>query len=273
MPQPLANYHIKARNTAAAGENVIHDDAAARRYGFLGGLVPGVTLYAYLTEPLVATLGVPWLDRGTATVHFVRPVLDGEEVTVSGAVTGRDAGGVSVTLTAATPQTGPCAVTTATLPAAPPTPVNVALYGTAPLPAERPVVSRQLLERPGPLGTIDTLYDAERASAFLGGVEDPLPLYRGADGCVHPAFFLDQANRALDQNVRLGPWILVSSRVRHLRLARMGERLITRARVRSLYEKRRRQYVELDVLVGAGPAARPVAHVLHTAIYQLSIDA
>ena len=30
-----------------------------------------------------------------------------------------------------------------------------------------------------------------------------------------------------------------------------------------------REYVELDLLVVAGPASRPVAHLLHTAIYRL----
>jgi hypothetical protein len=69
--------------------------------------------------------------------------------------------------------------------------------------------------------------------------------------------------------VQLGPWIHVQSRVRHLGGARVGERLATRGRVRSLYERKGREYVELDLLVVAGPNARPAAHILHTAIYRL----
>lgn len=269
MPEQLPEYRVKARNTSGTGENKIHDDAVARRYGFRGGLVPGVTVYAYLTQPLVATLGAPWLARGTASVRFLQPVLDGEEVIVTGAITARDASGLTASLTAATAASGECAVTTATLPAGLPTPVNAALFGVAPLPAQRPPVSRALLERPGPLGTVEAPYDEERAATFLDGVAEPLPLYRGRQGRLHPAFFLDQANRALDRNVRLGPWIHVGSRLRHLDGAHVGERLQTRGRVRSLYEKKGRQYVELDLLVVAGPTARPVAHVLHTAIYHL----
>ncbi|HEV8643802.1 MAG TPA: MaoC family dehydratase [Methylomirabilota bacterium] len=269
MPESLPEHRVKARNTSGTGENKIHDDAVARRYGFRGGLVPGVTLYAYLTQPLVATLGAPWLARGTASVRFVQPVLDGEEVTVTGAITARDPSGVTASLAAATAASDECAVATAMLPARLPTPVNIALYGAAPLPAERPPVSRALLERPGLLGTPEALYDEERAATFLDGAADPLRLYRGPEGWAHPAFFLDQANRALDRNVRLGLWIHVSSRIRHLGGARVGERLETRGRVRSLYEKKGREYVELDLLIVAGPAARPVAHVLHTAIYRL----
>jgi acyl dehydratase len=266
MSEALPEYRVKARNTSADGENKIHDDAVARQHGFRGGLVPGVTVYAYLTEPLVAVLGEAWLARGTASVRFLKPVLDGEEVTVSGAVTARAPTGLTARLRATTAAAGECAVLDVTIPAGTPTPVNPALYQGAPLPAERPPVSRALLERPGPLGTPEALYDEERAAAWLERVADPLPLYRA---WIHPAFFLDQANRALDRNLRLGPWIHVGSRVRHLGGARMGERLATRGRVRSLWEKKGREFVELDLVIVAEPA-RPVAHVLHTAIYRLS---
>src|SRR5207244_7056331 len=98
---------------------------------------------------------------------------------------------------------------------------------------------------------------------------DALGLYRGARGFVHPGFFLDQANRALDKNVTLSPWIHVGSVVRHLGGARVGETLTTRGRVRSLFEKKGREFVELDLVIVAGDRARLVAHVLHTAVYLL----
>src|SRR3989441_210846 len=177
----LPEYRVKARNTAESPENKIHDDAVARQYGFRGGLVPGVTVYAYLTHPLVAAFGAAWLERGT-------PV---------------------------------------------------------------------------------TTYDDARAGEYLEKVGDALGLYRGARGFVHPGFFLDQANRALDKNVTLSPWIHVGSVVRHLSGARVGETLATRGRVRSLFEKKGREFVELDLVIVAGERSRPVTHILHTAIYRL----
>src|SRR5262245_4002734 len=93
MSESLPRYTVKAVNTSTDSENKIHDDATARKYGFTGGLVPGVTVYAYLTQPLVATFGAAWLGRGTAAVKFVKPVLDGEEVTVTGEITSRDGQG------------------------------------------------------------------------------------------------------------------------------------------------------------------------------------
>ncbi len=269
MIEPLPEYRVRARNTSIASENKIHDDEVARRYGFTGGLVPGVTVYAYLTHPLAKALGPPWLARGTASVRFVKPVLDGEELHVTGAVTTRAADGLTARVTATTASSGECAVLEATLPAGLPTPVNGTLYREAALPTERPPASRPLLEKLEPLGTPRVLYDAACATEYLERVSDALPIYRGGAGWVHPAFLLQQGNRALSLNVRLGPWIHVGSRVRHLGGARVGEPLATRGRVRSLYERKGREYVELDLLIVSGTTAHPVAHVLHTAIYRL----
>jgi acyl dehydratase len=265
----LAEYRVIARNTSESSENKIHDDAVARRYGFRGGLVPGVTVYAYMTRPLAEALGAAWLERGTAHVRFVKPVLDGEEVTVAGTVTARDEKGVTASLTASTASAGECAVLMATVPAGTPTPVNAALYPVAPLPTERPAATRAQLQSLETLGTPVALYDAAQAADYLQKVGDALPLYRGAGGWVHPAFFLHQANLALSQNVRMGPWIHTGSVVRHLGGARVGARLETRGRVRSLFEKKGREFVELDLAIVAGERAWPVAHVLHTAIYRL----
>ncbi|PYM19294.1 MAG: hypothetical protein DMD81_04105 [Candidatus Rokuibacteriota bacterium] len=206
----LPEYRVKARNTSAGGENPMHDDAGARARGFPGALVPGVTVYAYLTHTLVEAFGTAWLDRGTATVKFVKPVLDHEEVLVTGEITERNARGIAATVKATTARVGDCAVATVTLPAGLPTPVNVAQYPEKPLPTERVPVSRAHLSSVDVLGTPVTLYDLDQAGSYVDDIGDPLPIYR-VDGRVHPAFYLNQANRALSRNVKLGPWVHVAS--------------------------------------------------------------
>ena len=270
-PETLPDYRVKAKNTSSNSENKIHDDDTARRYGFRGALVPGVTIYAYLTEPLVAAFGSAWLERGTASVRFTKPVLDGEEFHAAGVVTTRDAKGAGATVTGATAAEPEAATLTSTLTAGAPTPVNLALYRHVPLPETRPEATRETLQTIDTLGTPVNRYDEAAATEWLERVSDPLPLYRGRDAWVHPAYFLDQANRALRQNVRVGPWIHVGSVIRHLGGARVGETLATRGRVRSIFEKKGREFVELDlvVLAGTGERPRPVAHILHTAIYRL----
>jgi acyl dehydratase len=267
MPEALPDYRVKAVNTSTDSENKIHDDATARRYGFAGGLVPGVTVYAYLTQPLAAALGRAWLQRGTAAVRFVKPVLDGEEVHVTGEITSRDPqGGLSATVRATTASSGECAVLSAMVPAGSPTPLNAALYAEAPLPAERAPGTREWFDAHQVLGTFVTRYDAAQAEDYVASVSDALPLYR-ADGWAHPAFFTHMGNRVLRTNVLIGPWIHIGSVVRHLGGARIGDALAARARVRSLWEKKGRDFVELDIAILAN--GKPVAHVLHSAIYRL----
>ena len=265
----LPAYHVKARNTSATSENAIHHDDVARRHGFPGALVPGVTIYAYLTRPLVAALGPGWLDRGTASVRFARPVLDGEAATMSATVAARDSTVTRVELVADTERTPGCALLSATLPAGRPTPVNLALYAERPLPVDRPPVSREHLAALPALGTPAIVYDEAAAAEYLDRVDDDLPIYRPPQGRVHPAFYLQLANRALTANVTVSPWIHVASTVRHLGPAHVGDTLRALGRVRSLYERKGRDFVELDLVLVAGERARPVAHVLHTAIYRL----
>ena len=271
-PEPLPEYHVKARNTSSSSENKIHDEQIARQYGFRGALVPGVTVYAYLTHPLVEAFGAAWLERGTANVRFAKPIHDGEEVRIAGVITARDARSLSATVTASTAVGGECASLTATLPAGSPVPVNLAVYPAAPLPADRPVATREHLAGLSALGTPINPYDDERQAEYLERVSDGLAIYRGARAWVHPGFFLDQANKALSQNVLMSPWIHVGSVVRHLGGAKAGEVLSTRGKVRSLFEKKGKEFVEADLVLDAGER-RPIAHVLHTAIYRLPAPA
>ena len=78
-----ATYRVQARNLSLASENKIHDDDVARRFGFKGGLVPGVEVYAYMSHVPVARWGVEWLERGSAECKFLLPVYDAKLVTVS----------------------------------------------------------------------------------------------------------------------------------------------------------------------------------------------
>src|SRR5262249_45476782 len=162
------------------------------------------------------------------SVKFVKPVLHGEEVTVTGEVVSRDARGITAAVRATTASTGECAVLTATLPAGSPIPVNVALYREAPLPAQREPGPPAYFDTHPTLGTFGARYDVAQCEEYVAAVSDPLTLYRGGDGSVHPAFLLHLSNRCLRANVVIGPWIHVGSVVRHLASARVGATLAAR---------------------------------------------
>ena len=78
MTSRLEPYRVTAYNTSKQSENKIHDDTVARRFGFSGGLVPGVDVMAYMIHLPVAKWGRAFLERGLIDARFVKPVYDGE---------------------------------------------------------------------------------------------------------------------------------------------------------------------------------------------------
>src|SRR5262249_50201715 len=61
---PAQTYRVSAYNTSKLSENKIHDDAVARKFGFSGGLVPGVDVMAYMMHLPVEKWGRDFLERG-----------------------------------------------------------------------------------------------------------------------------------------------------------------------------------------------------------------
>src|SRR5580704_8671261 len=80
----IETYRVEAYNTAKQSENKMHDDAVARRFGFSGGLVPGVDVMAYMMHVPVAKWGRAFLERGLIEARFVKPVYDGEITDIRG---------------------------------------------------------------------------------------------------------------------------------------------------------------------------------------------
>ncbi len=79
----LHTHRVSAYNTSKHSENKIHDDTVARKYGFSGGLVPGVDVLAYMLHMPVAKWGRAFLERGLIEARFVKPIYDGEIAEVS----------------------------------------------------------------------------------------------------------------------------------------------------------------------------------------------
>src|SRR3981189_3331677 len=84
MTSRLEAYRVRAYNTAKLSENKMHDDTVARRFGFSGGLVPGVDVMAYMMHLPVARWGRTFLERGLIEARFTKPVYDGELTDVTG---------------------------------------------------------------------------------------------------------------------------------------------------------------------------------------------
>jgi len=256
-----AAYQVEAFNTSKASENKIHDDAVARRFGFSGGLVPGVDVCGYMAHQPVARWGRAWLERGVAECRLLKPVYDGETATVTADET-EDGLVLQVTSRGML-----CATGTASLPDdAGPAPA-VDSYRAPPSPPEdRPPADESSLAVGTALGLRPLLVTPDFAAGYLRDVRETDPIYL-REGLVHPATIVRAGNWVLSHNVVLGPWMHVGSTVRHFGLARVGDEISARGRVTANYDHKGHRFVEVEVLAIAN-GATAVAHIAHTAIYR-----
>jgi hypothetical protein len=246
-------YVVEAYNTATESTNKIHDDEVARTYGFRGGLVPGVDVYAYLTHVPVERWGRDWLAHGAITARFAKPVYDGHLVSVTAT---DDGDALDLAVVDAGDE---CATGRATR-----VPVDVKRPSpaAAPLPERRPPASADSL-RPGTvLGSLTDVFDARLAASYLADIRETLPLYATV---AHPGWLLRFANSILARNVVLGPWIHVSSDVSLLGVLADGEPVEVRACVLDEFERKGHRFVTLDVAIDTDD--HPVQRITHTAIH------
>jgi acyl dehydratase len=266
-PAPLEPRSLVARNTATASTNRIHDDEVARSFGFRGGLVPGVDVYAYLTQPPAAAWGRAWLEGGALEARFAQPVYDGDRVEV--VPLGSRADG-AVDLEVRDPTGAVCATAVATLGHGEPAPDPGDWPDVAQV-ADPPVAAPEHLVPGTALGLDGHGFHADRAGEYLDDVREASALYR-EEGLAHPGWVLRDANYVLSANVQLGPWIHVGSRVRHHDVVGDGDLVSARALVTAEWERKGHRFVTLDVLhLATGPGAtapRVVARTEHTAIYR-----
>jgi acyl dehydratase len=252
-------HRVSAYNTSKFSENKIHDDTVARKYGFSGGLVPGVDVLAYMLHMPVAKWGRSFLERGLIEARFVKPVYDGEIAEVAAV---DEADGLTIEVQS---KGELCATGNASLPASVPT-FNLADYtAVAPVRERRPVNTASY-EIGRWLGTEPRRWAGEAACEYLADIRETDPIY-GREAIGHPGLYPRIMNKVLVDNAILGPWIHVGTRMQLLAVAKPGDELTARAKVIGNYDKKGHRFVELDALVVAN-GTTPLAHCWHIAIYQ-----
>ena len=256
----LQPYHVSAYNTAKASENKIHDDATARRFGFTGGLVGGVHVYAYMTHQPVAHWGRAWLERGTGDCRFGKPVYEGDIAEITAEET---TDGLVLTVQS---KGNLCAKGSAGLPASVAAPsVSEFQAVTPPTHDARPAADESSLSEGRWLGMNPLTVTAEYQAQDLSDTRETDLLY-AREGIVHPGTILRCCNWVLSHNVVLPAWMHVGSSVQNLGVAHVGDTLSARGRVTQNYVHKGHKFVVVDVLVLANERV-PLARVTHTAIY------
>jgi acyl dehydratase len=215
----------------------MHADGVAVRYGFRGGLVPGVTVYGYMMTPIVEH-APEWLEHGSMAVRFLEPFYDGEAVIVRAETT--DDGSIHV---AAEREDGSvCAKGIARIAADDAT--EPGWYLEHALPRERPVPERDNLIPGTLLGTVAAKIDT-----------------------AEPHRLLHFSNDILMRNFKLGPWIHAASEVTNWSAAQSGDEISARGVIHDKFERKGHEFVVVDVMLIVN-GTRLVQTVRHTAIYR-----
>lgn len=256
----LPPYRVAAYNTAKSSENKIHDDATAKRFGFKGGLVGGVHVYAYMSHMPVQRWGRAWLERGTGEARFGKPVYEGDiaEITAT-----EDATGLSLQVDS---DGQLCATGHAGLPDLPPKLPALADFQSVPARTIRVAADEQSLKIGDWLGMIPLTITPQFQTQDIADTRETDPIYL-REGIVHAGTVLRCCNWALSHNVILPAWMHMGSTVQNLGIARVGDTLGVRAQVTKNYEHKGHKWVEIDALVIANETT-PISRVTHIAIYR-----
>ena len=216
----------------------MHTDDVASRYGFRGGLVPGVDIFGYLCQAFEDEQGLEWRRQGWGELRLIRPFYDGESVVVRGepsmgdwALSAEgDDGGVRATLRLGLHNK-------AALSFVPP---------SGEVPVTRPAASDESLAPDTVMGSMRiVLKDAS------------------------PREMLEAANRILMANFVLGPWIHTASKLQWFRAPRVGEAMEVRAVIEDLFARKGQSMVRYAVAFLSDDG--PLLNVDHTAIWRLPL--
>jgi len=266
----LAEHRVRASTEADDCGNRLRDDEYARRHGFRAGLVPGVFVFAYMSRPLAQHFGRDWLERGSAEARFLKPVYDGEEIRVSGAINSvADDGTLRIHFQAQNNQGVPCGTGVGVLPPRTPCPEpSIDDYPAGRAKLHRPISLESL--HPG-----DNLVPV--SSDFTWNVHwqycrksirDLHPLY---ERVLHPGWLVSRASQILASNFDVQAWIDVSCHVQHFHLQEEECSIQTRGRVCDKFERKGDHFVELDLAIFA--PSHCLAAIRYTAIFRIAPNA
>jgi hypothetical protein len=255
-----APHVVHAENFATASENRIHSDEIAKKYGFHGALVPGVTVYGYLTHPLVEQFGTQWLGHSVADLRLLKPTYDGERVRVEmrEAMDGYvveafdEDGQLLATLTSAMPQTLPETE-------------DLALLDGSIKHPERVEISWGNVSENEVFAPWTVTLSAEENSNYTLQAKDEIECYSDV---VHPHYLLSLANTALMQEYVMPAWIHVGSESRHRALLNTGDTITVRPVTLAKWQKKGHEFIRLYVTFWRDDEL--TTDILHTAIFKVA---
>lgn len=245
MTKP-SSWDGEAFNEATSSENEIHGDDVARRYGFAGGLVPGVAVAAYVVHPALVAWGDRWLTRGRATVESRRPLYDRGAFRVD-VTSGPDA---AYHASLVDHEGTECAVGRVVLETGTRMPPERRGDPAVCAIADRPNATRDQMEllRDRGMGAVRVRWDekAEIRSYLRDPASMPASVRYGESGVANPAFLFALTNWALARNVCLGPWLHLEIDARSFAPVPWASELVVESSIADLFDRKGHEFADLD---------------------------
>lgn len=235
-----STWSVHAKNLPEHSRNPIHTDKGGKAAGFDGALVAGVTVYAYLTNPILTLWGVDWLREGSSVVEFKSPVLADELVEC---VTVLNEMSLNVDATVNDQIRAQCAASM-----------------EKPTPNTSHDSSIELLET-------EEIHLDDEWSDYGQRAGDDHTIYSEL-GVIHPAIWPSLANYVVEKNLVNGAWVHTRSKISHHGLVQIGSVATVESRVINRFETRTGNRAVVDVSISVD--GEKVVDVEHEAIISLN---
>lgn len=267
MDDMISDFQGVAYNQVPHSQNEIHGDKVARDFGFKGGLVPGVTVSAYLIHPAAVAFGMDYLTKGFAHVRVNSPLYDEEVFRVE--IENQDEHGYRASLIQ--PEGKPTAAAELKIPeVALPAPQRrgdpVADKGFEP-PRATPENMRRLMEE----GCKSFVYrwNADHdMSAYLRDRSEMAPVFAEA-GYANPSFVLGVSNWVLASNAYMNPWVHMETRSQNFAPIPAGTKVLGEMAITDIFNRKGHEFVDATINLFDFDADTCFASIDLRAIYKL----
>ena len=243
----INGWTAEAYNQSPDSANEIHGDKIAKQFGFTGGLVPGVTISAYLIQPAVEAWGLEWLSRGFAHVRVGSPLYDEEQFEVRiteqsdaeyKAQLLRPDGTVSASAEVSLPEDA----------ATPPTRRGDPIADYDYIGPAASFDSWAHLKQEGCKAVRYIWGEKHRMQTYLrddSGMSDLLRI--GSGGYANMGFLLGTSNWILSSNAYMNPWIHLETSSQNYKPVAAGTSIIAELTIDDFYEKKGHEFVDARV--------------------------
>ena len=242
----MNTWAAKALNTAPESENRIHGDELAKEYGFEGGLVPGVTISAYLVHPLVELWGKDWLDRGYANCRITSPLYDEELFEVKTNIIDSSRANTTLIRANGVVSANSEVALTEDLPPAPLLRNDKLAEPDYKAPQANKIIWEKL--KSGGCRSFSFSWLEDNPLIYLSD-ETHLPklLQPKEGGYSNLSFLLGCSNWILAGNAYMNPWVHLQTISQNYRAVSLNSTLIAQMEINKIYEKKGHEFIDVYV--------------------------